>query len=98
MGRGLAGLKSAAAFLRSQLAHNLNLRNTPELSFYVDQSIEYGVNMSQRINEVIAADEAKDEDEESDGDDEWGDDPDVNESADEEFDDSDESDSEDEEK
>ena len=54
----LEGLKSAASFLRSQLAHNLNLRNTPELHFYVDQSIEYGVNMSHKISEVIAEDEA----------------------------------------
>lgn len=53
----LAGLKSAAPFLRSQLAHNLNLRNTPELTFRVDQSIEYGVNMSHMIDEVISADE-----------------------------------------
>ncbi|MCR5322374.1 MAG: 30S ribosome-binding factor RbfA [Lachnospiraceae bacterium] len=93
----LEGLKSAASFLRSQLAHNLNLRNTPELHFYVDQSIEYGVNMSQKINEVIAEDEANyagdDDERESDGDDEWGEDPDVNASEDEEFDDSDDSDS-----
>lgn len=50
----LAGLKSAAPFLRSQLAHNLNLRNTPELFFHVDQSIEYGVNIAHRIDEVMA--------------------------------------------
>ncbi len=81
----LEGLKSAASFLRSQLAHNLNLRNTPELHFYVDQSIEYGVNMSQRINEVIAEDEAmngmdpnEDDDRETDGFHEWGEDPDLN--------------------
>lgn len=54
----LKGLKSAAPFLRSQLAHNLNMRNTPELTFIVDQSIEYGVNMSHLIDEVIEADEA----------------------------------------
>lgn len=93
----LEGLKSAASFLRSQLAHNLNLRNTPELHFYVDQSIEYGVNMSHKINEVIAEDEANsvndDDDKESDGFDEWGEDPDTNASDDEEFDDSDDSDS-----
>ncbi len=96
----LEGLKSAASFLRSQLAHNLNLRNTPELHFYVDQSIEYGVNMSQRINEVIAEDEAmngmdpsEDDDRETDGFDEWGEDPDLNGSDDEEFDDSDDSES-----
>ena len=54
----LAGLRSAAPFLRSQLAHNLNLRNTPELTFVIDQSIEYGVNMSHMIEEVIQQDEA----------------------------------------
>lgn len=49
----LAGLKSAAPFLRSQLAHTLNLRNTPQLFFSVDQSIEYGVHMSKLIDDVI---------------------------------------------
>ncbi len=53
----LLGLRSAAPFLRSQLAHNLNLRNTPELTFVVDQSIEYGVNMSHLIETVIEHDE-----------------------------------------
>ncbi|NLY47642.1 MAG: 30S ribosome-binding factor RbfA [Clostridiales bacterium] len=48
----LQGLKSAAAFMRSQLARNLNLRNTPELIFIMDNSIEYGVNISKLIDEV----------------------------------------------
>ena len=48
----LRGLKSAAPFMRSQLAKNINLRNTPELKFVMDQSIEYGVNMSKLINDV----------------------------------------------
>ena len=47
-------LKSAAPFLRSQLAHNMNMRNTPELRFISDQSIEYGVNMSHLIDEITA--------------------------------------------
>ncbi|HHT98446.1 MAG TPA: 30S ribosome-binding factor RbfA [Clostridiales bacterium] len=47
------GLKSAASFLRSQLAKNLNLRNTPELEFILSNSIEYGVNMSKLIDDVI---------------------------------------------
>lgn len=49
----IAGLKSAAPFLRSQLAKSVNLRNTPELTFILDQSIEYGVNMSKLIDEVV---------------------------------------------
>ena len=46
------GLKSAASFLRTQLAKNINLRNTPELEFIMDQSIEYGVNMSKLIDDL----------------------------------------------
>lgn len=46
------GLKSAAPYLRSQLAKTINLRNTPELIFVMDQSIEYGVNMSKLIDDV----------------------------------------------
>ncbi|MCQ2495360.1 MAG: 30S ribosome-binding factor RbfA [Lachnospiraceae bacterium] len=50
----IKGLKSASPFLRSQLAHTLNMRNTPELIFRVDQSIEYGVTMSHYIDEVAS--------------------------------------------
>ena len=46
------GLKSAASFMRGQLAKTLNLRNTPELTFVIDNSIEYGVNISRLIDEV----------------------------------------------
>lgn len=48
----LAGLRSAASFMRGQLARTLNLRNTPELTFVIDSSIEYGVHMSKLIDEV----------------------------------------------
>lgn len=48
----LKGLRSAASFLRGQLARELNLRHTPELTFIMDSSIEYGVNMSKLIEEV----------------------------------------------
>ena len=48
----LAGLKSAEGYIRTKLAHTVNLRNTPEIRFILDQSIEYGVNMSKLINDV----------------------------------------------
>ena len=48
----LEGLKSAEGYIRKQLASSINLRNTPEIKFYIDQSIEYGVNMSKLIDEV----------------------------------------------
>ena len=58
MEAGLEGLKSAEGFLRRELAHELNLRNTPELIFLPDNSIEYGNRMSQLIDEVSKADSA----------------------------------------
>jgi ribosome-binding factor A len=48
----IAGLRSAEGYIRRQLAKTLNLRNTPQIQFVLDESIEYGVNMSKLINEV----------------------------------------------
>ena len=48
----LAVLKSAEGYIRTKLAHTVNLRNTPQIRFILDQSIEYGVNMSKLINDV----------------------------------------------
>lgn len=46
------GLKSSAGFIRNILAKKINLRNTPELHFVNDHSIEYGVKMTKLINDV----------------------------------------------
>ena len=48
----LRGLRSAEGYIRRQLAHELNLRNTSEITFIMDQSIAYGVSMSKLIDEV----------------------------------------------
>ena len=48
----IAGLRSAEGFIRNQLAKTINLRNTPEVKFVLDQSIEYGVAMSKLIDDV----------------------------------------------
>ena len=48
----LAGLKSAEGYIRNQLAKEINLRNTPQITFVMDQSIAYGVSMTRKINEV----------------------------------------------
>ena len=48
----IQGLKSAEGYVRREPARRVNLRNTPELKFILDQSIEYGVNMSRLIDEV----------------------------------------------
>ena len=48
----IKGLKNAEGNIRRQLAASINLRNTPQITFILDQSIEYGVNMSRLIDEV----------------------------------------------
>ena len=48
----IAGLKSEEGYIRRTLAKNINLRNTPQVQFILDQSIEYGVNMSKLIDDV----------------------------------------------
>ena len=53
----LQGLRSAEGFIRGQLARTINLRNTPQITFIMDQSIAYGVNMSKLIDEVVEKDE-----------------------------------------
>ncbi|MDO5147021.1 MAG: 30S ribosome-binding factor RbfA [Eubacteriales bacterium] len=50
----LEGLRSAQGYIRRTLAHSINLRNTPDIRFILDQSIEYGVAMSKKIDEVNA--------------------------------------------
>lgn len=51
----LAGLKSAEGFIRHALAKNVNLRNTPQITFIIDESIEYGVRMSKMIDDVTSS-------------------------------------------
>ena len=52
----MQGLKKSASFARHQLASRMNLRNTPELTFVLDHTIEYGVTMSKKIDEVMRSD------------------------------------------
>ena len=52
----IKGLKSAEGYIRRELARTVNLRNTPEIKFILDQSIEYGINMSKLIDEVTQKD------------------------------------------
>ena len=48
----IKGLQSAEGYIRRELARSLNMRNTPEVKFVLDQSIAYGVAMSKKIDEV----------------------------------------------
>ena len=48
----IKGLKCAEGYIRTMLAKSINLRNTPQITFILDQSIEYGVKMSKMIDDV----------------------------------------------
>ena len=49
----LAGLKKSSGYIRSELAKRVNLRNTPELIFELDDSIEYGSRMDSILKEIM---------------------------------------------
>ena len=62
----IEGLKSAEGYIRSLLAKKINLRNTPEIRFILDQSIAYGVSvnspgvsMSKKIDEINRIDDER---------------------------------------
>ena len=59
----IEGLKSAKGFIRRELAHTINLRNTPDLDFILDESIEKGMEMERKIQSLNIK---KDEDESED--------------------------------
>ncbi len=71
--KALEGLKRAVGFIRKELARRVNLRNTPQIKFILDQSIEYGVHMSRLIDDVtVGMKEREDQEEESEA---WWDEP-----------------------
>ena len=59
------GLKSSAGYIRREIAQRLNLRMTPEFSFYEDHSIEHGAHISKLLNSIEITPE-EDEDKEND--------------------------------
>lgn len=58
------GLKAATGFIRRELARSLNLRITPELTFYNDTSISYGAHIASILEglEISPEEEPLDED------------------------------------
>ena len=60
----IQGLSRAEGYIRRELARNLNLRNTPEIRFILDESIEYGVNMSKLFDDVTRRDASHEKQEE----------------------------------
>ncbi|MBE5040926.1 30S ribosome-binding factor RbfA [Ructibacterium gallinarum] len=49
---GMEALKSAGGFIRREIGHRLNLRNTPEFTFVADDSIAYGSHINEILKEL----------------------------------------------
>lgn len=64
------GLKSAAPFMRSQLARRLNLRITPEITFVEDKGVEHGAKIAELLKSISDTAPASDEEESVEADDE----------------------------
>ncbi len=63
------GLKAATGFIRRELAHSLNLRITPELTFLQDSSITYGAHIASILNNLEISEPEEDEEDFVDEDD-----------------------------
>ena len=55
----LQGLKKSSGFIRTELAKRINLRNTPELTFEIDDSMEYGARIDSILKEILPEQENK---------------------------------------
>jgi ribosome-binding factor A len=60
----LAGLRSAAGYLRGELARELKLRHAPRLEFQLDTDIERAQHLTSLIDNAVKADRARNPDEE----------------------------------
>ncbi len=57
------GLKSSSGYIRKMIAGRMNLRITPEFSFFEDHSIEHGAHISKLLNSIeITPEEEETED------------------------------------
>ena len=48
----MEGLKESAGFIRSKIAKNINLRVTPQLTFELDDSLEYGAKIENILKNL----------------------------------------------
>lgn len=52
-------LKKAAGFLRHELGQLMTIRNTPQLHFFYDESIEQGALLTHLIDNAVSSDKKK---------------------------------------
>ena len=49
----MEGLKKSSGYIRTELAKRINLRNTPELIFEIDDSMEYGAKIDSILKDIL---------------------------------------------
>lgn len=49
----IEGIKNASGFIRTEIAKRINLRYTPEFSFEIDESMEYGDRIENILKEIM---------------------------------------------
>jgi ribosome-binding factor A len=49
----IEALKKSSGFIRNELAKNINLRNTPEIIFELDESLEYGAKIDSILKDIM---------------------------------------------
>jgi len=57
LGQGMQGLQSATRVIQSLLAHKLSMKFAPIIKFEPDHTLEQGVNLVHRINDIIEEDQ-----------------------------------------
>lgn len=62
----LRGLQSAAGFLQSKLAANIDMRYTPRLTFVIDQGVKRSIEVMRILQQLRPAEEVVDDDAETD--------------------------------
>jgi ribosome-binding factor A len=50
--QALAGLRSAAGYVKGELSRRLNMRRTPEVIFHLDRGIEKGTSVLGLLNQL----------------------------------------------
>ena len=53
--------KERGGVYQASACKNLNLRNTPQITFVLDTSIEYGVTMAKKISDLQSSEPAREE-------------------------------------
>ncbi len=52
----LAALKSASGYIRREISARLNLRITPDFTFVLDRSVDYGMHINDLIHKINKGD------------------------------------------